>query len=96
MVRAKPIKCPSEVMVLSITHRNKLLMSDFRAEAQAGWRGASMHCSWWQLLQGARGSAACAESHPALGELGPWSAEREMVVVAGWGEGVVCPRGATR
>ena len=76
-------------MVLSITHQNKLL-SDFRAEAQAGWRGARTHSNWWELPHRAQGSVACAGNRPALGELGPSSAEREV-----WGEGVVWTRGAT-
>lgn len=89
VVRAKPIKGPSKVMVLSIRHQNKLLMRDFRAEAQAGWRGASTHSSWWELPHRARGSISCAESHPAPGELGPSSAEREMGGLSGQEEQLV-------
>lgn len=57
-------------MVSSIKHQNKLLMRDFRAEAQAGWRGASTHSNWWELLHRAQGRVVCADRRPAPGDLG--------------------------
>lgn len=88
MVRAKPVKCPAKAMALSIKHQNKL-MRNFRAEAQAGWRCGSTQSDGWELLHGTQGSVAFVESHPAPGELGPPSTERDMGELSGQEEQLI-------
>lgn len=43
VARAKPTKCPSQVMGLSFKHQSQLLVRDFRAEAQEGGEAPARH-----------------------------------------------------